>query len=409
MSKSINTRTRYSIIGSDYSAQEPRMTTFLSSDARMYEAYNNGKDLYAMIAQAAFDNEYHENLEFYPPNMEIEIDGKKIITGKKTHVNKAGKERRSVGKVLNLAATYGMSGATAGARLGKTKAEGDALLNNFFDGFPGVRDAIEQSKAFLKKNGYVEDFVGRRRRLSDINLPPYSITIKDPKTNDADFNPILGCNNRITIDPKIKKWEKILQEQIDRSQSWRRQKAFEAGEQFEPSNELSKKAYEKLAKEALQEGVIIQANTGRIAQASRQCFNARIQGSAASLTKMAMIDIFNDEELKQYQANLIITVHDEVLVECPAYYAEQVEKRLPEIMIEAAKKGGDDVPQACDPYVVSRWYCDTAAVAIQSEFKKLTDKGLDREEAFVKLYANHPELPEEAIYRTITEGIDLEF
>ena len=127
-----------------------------------------------------------------------------------------------------------MSGATAGARLGKTKAEGDALLNNFFDGFPGVRDAIEQSKTFLKKNGYVEDFVGRRRRLSDINLPPYSIAIKEPKTNDADFNPILGCNNRITIDPKIKKWEKLLQEQIDRSQSWRRQKAFEAGEQFEP-------------------------------------------------------------------------------------------------------------------------------------------------------------------------------
>jgi hypothetical protein len=48
-------------------------------------------------------------------------------------------------------------------------------------------------------------------------------------------------------------------------------------------------------------------------------------------------------------------------------------------------------------------------VAVQSEFKKLTDKGLDRDEAFKKLYAKHPELPEEAIYKTITEGIDLEF
>ena len=129
------------------------MTTFLSSDAKMYEAYNEGKDLYAMIAQSAFDNEYEENLEFYPPNIELEIDGKKVITGKKTHVNKAGKERRSVGKVLNLAATYGMSGATAGARLGKTKAEGEELLKNFFEGFPGVKNAIDQSKAFLKKTG----------------------------------------------------------------------------------------------------------------------------------------------------------------------------------------------------------------------------------------------------------------
>lgn len=385
------------------------MTAFLSSDAKMYEAYNNGKDLYAMIAQAAFDNEYHDNLEFYPPGMELEIDGKKIITGKKTHVNKAGKERRSVGKVLNLAATYGMSGSTAGARLGKTKAEGDALLKNFFEGFPGVKEAIEQSKAFLKKNGYVEDFVGRRRRLSDINLPAYEVSLKDAKSDDANFNPILGCQNRKTVDPKVIKWEKILQDEISRSQAWRRQKALEAGEPFEPSTELSNKAYEKLSKEALRDGIIIQANTGRIAQASRQCFNARIQGSSASLTKMAMIDIFNDEELKQYQANLVITVHDEVLVECPAYYADKVEKRLPEIMIEAAKKGGDDVPQACDPYVVSRWYCDTAAVAVQSEFKKYEEKGCTRDEAFVKLYANHPELPEEAIYKTITEGIDLEF
>lgn len=385
------------------------MTTFLSSDAKMYEAYNEGKDLYAMIAQSAFDNEYEENLEFYPPNMELEIDGKKVITGKKTHVNKAGKERRSVGKVLNLAATYGMSGATAGARLGKTKAEGEELLKNFFEGFPGVKTAIDQSKAFLKKNGYVEDFVGRRRRLSDINLKPYEVYLKNPVENDANFNPILGCENRTTIDPKISKWEKLLQEQIDKSEAWRRMKAAEAGEAFVATGELSNKAYEKLSKEALQDGVVIQANTGRIAQASRQCFNARVQGSAASLTKMAMIDIFNDEELKRYQANLIITVHDEVLVECPEFYAEQVEKRLPQIMIEAAKKGGDDVPQACDPYSVSRWYCDAAAVAVQSEFKKYEEKGCTREEAFQKLYANHPELPEEAIYKTITEGIDLEF
>lgn len=47
----------------------------------MYEAYNNKKDLYAMIAQSAYDNEYWENLEFYPEGTEVEIDGKKIIAG----------------------------------------------------------------------------------------------------------------------------------------------------------------------------------------------------------------------------------------------------------------------------------------------------------------------------------------
>jgi hypothetical protein len=63
----------------------------------------------------------------------------------------------------------------------------------------------------------------------------------------------------------------------------------------------------------------------------------------------------------------------------------------------------------CDPAVESRWYCSEYAVAIQSEFKKYTGKGLTREEAFQKLYDNHPELPKEAIDNTIIEGADLEF
>ena len=56
--------------------------------------------------------------------------------------NPAGKDRRSVGKVLNLqvAATYGMSAKTAGARLGKSAKEGQELLDNFFKGFPNIAE-----------------------------------------------------------------------------------------------------------------------------------------------------------------------------------------------------------------------------------------------------------------------------
>ena len=65
-------------------------------------------------------------------------------------LNKAGKERRSVGKVLNLAATYGMSGKTAGIRLGyegdEAREKGEELLNNFFTGFSGVKKAIDDSR-----------------------------------------------------------------------------------------------------------------------------------------------------------------------------------------------------------------------------------------------------------------------
>jgi hypothetical protein len=103
-----------------------------------------------------------------------------------------------------------------------------------------------------------------------------------------------------------------------------------------------------------------------------------------------------------------MSIHDEVMLECPAIYADEVAEILPKIMIDAAAPY-ILTPMKCDPAVESRWYTSEYAVAVQSEFKKLEEKGYSRDEAFVELYKKHPELPEEAIYRTITEGIDLEF
>ena len=76
--KKLRTRTRYRIVGSDYSAQEPRMSCFLSSDPKMLEAYTHGKDLYAMIASSALGVKYDECLEFWPEFCSVEIDGKEV-------------------------------------------------------------------------------------------------------------------------------------------------------------------------------------------------------------------------------------------------------------------------------------------------------------------------------------------
>lgn len=476
------------------------MTTFLSGEPKMHEAYNNGKDLYAIIAQAAFHNNYEDNLEFYPAGTEIEIDGQKVICGNKTHLNKAGKERRSTGKVLNLSCTYGMSARTAGIRLGydvkHAAEEGGKLLNNFFTGFPGVKTAIDNSKEFLKNYGYVEDFLGRRRRLEDINLEPYEAKLKIPTIVSARFNPFLICKDRQDLNDAETVWDIILKAYgiMATAQHIIQNKPYEAGSMSSKTfdwlkkvanapatmldtkystNQYSKTNREKILNDLTTtfKGIIddhryvgriyrdkieaalndeygdyknadlrrlvnqyvskyghyipttipndpmnLFAWTGRIAQASRQCFNARIQGSAASLTKLAMVDIFNDTIMNQCKAKLIIPVHDELLVECPEEYADIVEKRLPEIMINAAKRGGDDVPQSCDPYNVTRWYSDTAGAFIQEEFKKLEngnkDKGiapLSRDEALEKVIQNHTEVPREAIVKTIETGCDLEF
>jgi DNA polymerase I-like protein with 3'-5' exonuclease and polymerase domains len=381
----VKTRTLYKLVGSDYSAQEPRITTFLSGDPAMRAAYLEGKDLYCVIAANIYNNKYEDNLEHYPEGTVLELDGHKTVCGYKTHLNKEGKERRSVAKMVLLALTYGMGPSTLAKRINKTNQEAQEIFDNFFKSFPKVEELINSSKEFLRANGYVEDWAGRRRHLTDYFLNPYEASYADPEALIAKtFNPILGCENRPLIDDKLTTW-------VTRARATRNNKDFEA-----------------LAKDAAKEGIILTANTGRIAQAERQCLNARIQGSAASLTKLAMIQIHNSPELKEIDAKLVMTIHDEVMLECPALYAEQASEILPRIMIDAAAPY-IDVPMKCDPAVESRWYTGEYAVAVQSEFKKLTDKGLDREAAFAELYKKHPELPEEAVYKTITEGIDLEF
>jgi hypothetical protein len=81
MAKTVKTRTRYKLVGSDYSAQEPRITTFLSGDDAMRKAYLEGKDLYCVIAASVYNNKYEENLEHYCEGTVIELDGKKTVAG----------------------------------------------------------------------------------------------------------------------------------------------------------------------------------------------------------------------------------------------------------------------------------------------------------------------------------------
>ena len=367
------------------------------------QAYNEGKDLYAVIAQAMYNNEYWENLEFYPEGHEIELEGKKIICGKKTHLHKAGKERRSTAKTLLLALLYGMSDKTMGSRMGKTEAEGHELKENFFRQFPKVRELMAASKAMLSEKGYVEDWAGRRRHLPDFSLPAYEVkVIKKPSA--ADFNPFLGCEDKPTVSPeRVAYWEGRVRENVRASQRFQKDK----DPNYKENDEMSNTAHEKLAKEALAEGILISANTGRRAQAERQCLNARIQGGAASLTKLAMVNVDNDPELRELDAHLVITVHDEVLVECPMAYAEKVEKRLPQVMIDTAKPF-INVPMACDPYAERQWYIGEYSVSIQSEFKKLEAKGLDKETALAKVIENHPEMFPDAIRATIETGEEID-
>ncbi|MGK5087539.1 DNA polymerase I [Bdellovibrionota bacterium FG-2] len=66
------------------------------------------------------------------------------------------------------------------------------------------------------------------------------------------------------------------------------------------------------------------------ANAERMAMNTPIQGTAADLMKLAMIEL--DHRLVGFRSRLIVQVHDEVLLDCPREEAEVVRKLVCEVM-----------------------------------------------------------------------------
>ena len=72
------------------------------------------------------------------------------------------------------------------------------------------------------------------------------------------------------------------------------------------------------------------------AKAFRQAYNFLIQGTSADMTKAAMVVLWR--ELKKYpawDANIVITVHDEIVVECREEFASQCSALLASVMKSA--------------------------------------------------------------------------
>ena len=382
----------YRIIGGDYSAQEPRLTAFYSQDESMIQAYLEGKDLYSVIASMSFDRKYEDCLEFYPEGTEIIYEGKPIVCGYKTHQNKEGKQYRNMAKSILLGVLYGRGAKSVGEQIGKTLEEAQEIINKFFSAFPKVQAWIDSSIESAHKLGYVEDIAGRRRRLPDTQLPKYKIT--DLKAKEGKFNPLLECTNLYSgkDNPNVEKYKKLLE------------------------NIKYRKDYEKIQQDALKEGIEIHDNSGFIAQAERQAVNSRVQGGAATLTKNALIAIHNDQRLKDIGAYLVNTVHDEILMEVPEKYSQLAEKYLVENMVESAKKLVTNVPMKCDTYNVNCWYIDEYFTLIESEFKKLLEKGNTPQDAFEQVCVDRCESTRSQIYEIVggylehvPEGVDINY
>ena len=79
------------------------------------------------------------------------------------------------------------------------------------------------------------------------------------------------------------------------------------------------------------------SNKAARARAENIAVNAPIQGSAADLVKVAMINIQNDIEAQGMKTRLLIQIHDELLLECPKSEAEAAQQLVTKHMLAAMR------------------------------------------------------------------------
>ncbi|MCC8193650.1 MAG: DNA polymerase I [Deltaproteobacteria bacterium] len=101
---------------------------------------------------------------------------------------------------------------------------------------------------------------------------------------------------------------------------------------------------------------IMSENNQLRSQARRQAINARVQGSAADIIKLAMLAISRDKTLADLEARLLLQIHDELVMEVPEANAEKAGKRMAELMANAAPASERmDVPLAVDWGTGKNW------------------------------------------------------
>ena len=87
--------------------------------------------------------------------------------------------------------------------------------------------------------------------------------------------------------------------------------------------------------------------------AERTAMNSPIQGSAADILKMAMIELDREMRERQFKAKLLLQVHDELIFEVPQDELESLQSLVEEVMENAVSL---KVPLRADSNVGDNWF-----------------------------------------------------
>ncbi len=132
------------ILSADYSQIELRLAAHMADVPQLKEAFQQGHDVHAITAEEVFGI--------------------------------ADRDTRAKAKTINFAILYGVSSWGLASRMGLSKEEGKAIIDRYFERFPGIRAYIHGTLAFAREHGFTKTLFGRKTHFEpNIRSPNPSI------------------------------------------------------------------------------------------------------------------------------------------------------------------------------------------------------------------------------------------
>ena len=124
------------LMSADYSQIELRLAAHMADVPQLKAAFREGADIHSLTAQELFGS--------------------------------AEREFRNQAKTVNFAILYGISSWGLAGRLGIPKDESKAIIDRYFERFPGIRTYIDETLAFARTNGFTRTLFGRKTHFPNI-------------------------------------------------------------------------------------------------------------------------------------------------------------------------------------------------------------------------------------------------
>ena len=131
----------HQLMSADYSQIELRLLAHVADIGSLKEAFARGEDIHAITASEMFG---------------VPVKGMDPMVRRKA-------------KAINFGIIYGISAFGLANQLGIGQPEARQYIAKYFQRYPGIRDYMETTKEYARKNGYVKTPFGRKIHLRFIN------------------------------------------------------------------------------------------------------------------------------------------------------------------------------------------------------------------------------------------------